>query len=257
MNGREFKNTVFVIILAATAIVASAQTSGQDGVGLYNGGNFAGAESALQTVLGSSGIDGEVLYNLGLATYKAGKIGESVAAFHAASLILKGDADAEANLKFVTSKIQDKIEWSDGGSVWAQLLFWTNLMSVTKQWWLAFVLGIVGLVLAAFLPWAKPNIRLQAGAVALAASSLSVVLTAGLCFQWQQHNHAGAVIIAELPVWSAPTKEAGEKLFLLHEGVPLLRLQDSGVWSQIRMLDGRTGWVEHSGIRTYATVLQE
>jgi|GEM_PF-2022468 len=238
------------------ANVALAQGD-QDSLTEYNGGDFASAETSLRTLLESAGTDGQVLYNLGLATYKAGKLGESVAAFHAASLILKGDADADANLKFVSSKIQDKVEWTDGGNVWSQLLFWTDWVTVSTQWWLALLSGVAGLSLLAYAPWGASAWRMSLGGAGGISLLLGAVLTAGLCFQGRQHNQAGAVITSEIAVWSAPTKEAGEKLFILHEGVPLLRLQDSGVWSQIRMLDGRTGWVEHSGIRTYATVLQE
>ena len=49
-------------------------------------------------------------------------------------------------------------------------------------------------------------------------------------------------MVTEMSVASAP-EEIGEELFILHEGTAVEIIGGSESWAQIKIVDGKAGWV--------------
>ena len=85
------------------------------------------------------------------------------------------------------------------------------------------------------------------------AAAMLVLFFIGNLFAWQQKrefvNRRGAIIMqGAVPVKSTPAKD-GTDLFILHEGTKV-NITDGSMreWKEIRVPDGKQGWVETSQI---------
>lgn len=65
-------------------------------------------------------------------------------------------------------------------------------------------------------------------------------------------SNDGAVIMeTRIEVLSSPTKSSeASKLFVLHEGTVVQILRTEGLWHQVRLANGNTGWVEEDSLES-------
>jgi SH3-like domain-containing protein len=66
-------------------------------------------------------------------------------------------------------------------------------------------------------------------------------------FQQSREPDAAIVITGSINVKSAP-RNSGKDLFILHEGSKLWLLDELEGWKEIRIVDGRKGWISDYGI---------
>ena len=65
-------------------------------------------------------------------------------------------------------------------------------------------------------------------------------------------EHWGAVTAERVPVYSGPSED-NTKLFMLHEGAPFVVEQETNDYLQIRLSDGKKGWIATNTARTRPT----
>jgi len=85
------------------------------------------------------------------------------------------------------------------------------------------------------------------------ASILTLVVSlSSLTAAWKQYQHdvnPNTAVVTELSVnvKSAP-RETGLGLFVLHEGAKVWLEDNTGGWQEIRLSDGRKGWLPEQSI---------
>lgn len=197
------------------------------------------------------GVSAELYYNLGNAYYRTDNITRAVLNYERALLLSPGDGDIRFNLQMARSKTIDKItpESEMFFVTWYHAL--VNIMSVDGWARTAFVSFALAIVLAlAYLFSARIWVRKVGFFGGLAF--IAVFILANL-FAYQQRqelvNRTGAIIISSaVPVKSTPSK-SGTDLFILHEGTKV-EITDGTMrgWKEIRVADGKEGWIETSKI---------
>lgn len=197
------------------------------------------------------GVSAELYYNLGNAYYRTDNITRAVLNYERALLLSPGDSDIRFNLQMARSKTIDKItpESEMFFVTWYHAL--VNIMSVDGWARTALVSFALAIVLAlAYLFSTRIWVRKVGFFGGLAF--IAVFILANL-FAYQQRqelvNRTGAIIISSaVPVKSTPSK-SGTDLFILHEGTKV-EITDGTMrgWKEIRVADGKEGWIETSKI---------
>lgn len=205
----------------------------------------------LYNALLKKGVSPDLYFNLGNCYYRMDSITEAVIAYERALLLSPGDRDIRFNLQMARSKTIDKItpESEMFFVTWYRSL--VNLQSVDAWARLALIALAVAIVLALVYLFAD-RIWLRKTGFFGAFALLLVFLLSNL-FAWQQKrgldHRTGAIIIrSAVNVKSTPSKN-GTDLFILHDGTKVTITDDSmRDWKEIRVDDGKQGWLETSEI---------
>ena len=193
------------------------------------------------------GESADLYYNLGNAYYRMDDITHAVLAYERALLLSPGDADVRFNLQMARSKTIDKIvpESEMFFVTWYRSL--VRLMSVDAWARTALVSLLVAMLLALVYLFAQ---RIWLRKVGFFGGILFlVVFVAANVFGFQQQHsllhRTGAIVIrSAVSVKSTPSQN-GTDLFILHEGTRVNIIDDSmRGWREIRVADGKSGWVE-------------
>ncbi len=197
------------------------------------------------------GVSAELYYNLGNCYYRMDSITQAVIAYERALLLSPGDADIRFNLQMARSKTIDKItpESEMFFVTWYRSL--VNIQSVDAWARMALIALAVAIVLVLVYLFADRIWLRKVGF--FGAGLLLVVFLLSNLFAWQQKrgldHRTGAVIIrSAVNVKSTPSKN-GTELFILHEGTRVTITDDTMQgWKEIRVDDGKQGWLETSEI---------
>ena len=244
---RSGKTTAVVLLLLLFPLGAGAVTK-SEADSAYVRGQYQQAIADYEALLKQGG-SAELYYNLGNAYYRTENVTKAVLNYERALLLSPGDRDIRFNLQIARSKTIDKIvpESEMFFITWYHAL--VNLMSVDA--WarvalisLALVIVLLLVYLFASRIWLR-KVGFFCGLVLLVLFVLSNI------FAWQQKQNLlfrkGAIIMEpSVTVKSTPAKN-GTDLFILHEGTKV-SITDSSMrgWLEIRIADGKEGWVERN-----------
>lgn len=187
----------------------------------------------------------ELYYNLGNTYFKLNEIPSSILYYERASRLNPHDEDLLFNLELVNSKITDQVDILPQGRFWENLLRQLAVDSWAILSVAFFFLALVSLFLFIYLrqPASK---RLLLG-----ASTICFLLSATMFFMaWQSQKQLygrnyGVIFASSETVYSAPG-DSGNKLFIIHEGLKVELLQQSGQYSKIKLPNGHIGWISSS-----------
>lgn len=245
------KETAVIVLLLLIPLSASAVTK-ERADSAYAQEHYQQAIADYEALL-KSGVSADLYYNLGNAYYRTDNITKAILNYERALLLSPGDDDIRFNLQMARSKTIDKI------TPQSEMFFVTwyhslvNLMSVdawarTALFTLAIAIVLVLLYLFSDRMWLR-----KFGF--FGALALVIVFLLSNLFAFQQkhkltHRTGAIVITSAAAVKSTPSKN-GTDLFILHEGTCVTMTDQSmREWKEIRMADGRKGWIETRQIET-------
>lgn len=245
------KETAVIALLLLIPLSASAVTK-ERADSAYAQEHYQQAIADYEALL-KSGVSADIYYNLGNAYYRTDNITKAILNYERALLLSPGDDDIRFNLQMARSKTIDKI------TPQSEMFFVTwyhslvNLMSVdawarTALFTLAIAIVLVLLYLFSDRMWLR-----KFGF--FGALALVIVFLLSNLFAFQQkhkltHRTGAIVITSAAEVKSTPSKN-GTDLFILHEGTCVTMTDQSmREWKEIRMADGRKGWIETRQIET-------
>lgn len=211
----------------------------------YQRGNYQQAVKDYEELL-KQGVSADLYYNLGNAYYRLDNVTKAVLNYERAHLLSPGDADIKFNLEFARSKTIDKLDPEDEMFfvTWYRSL--VNLMSVDGWAHTAVVCMIAALMLVLLYLFSS---RIWMRKVGFFGGGLLILLfLASNIFAWQQKqalvNRTGAIVMSSsVSVKNTPSNSSNE-VFVLHEGTRV-DIEDKTMsnWRQIKLSDGREGWV--------------
>jgi tetratricopeptide (TPR) repeat protein len=229
----------------------AAQTAFNAGNAAYLEGDFDAAVASYSEAA-ELWTSFELEYNLGVAHYKSGRIGPSILHFERAKRIQPSDDDLHANLLLARSSVVDRIEempeialaplWRELTSA-HRLFTWT--VSSLALWMLTFLLLYVRM--------AAQDMAMRRGlAIVTPILGLLALLLGflGRETDLKSKSNDGAVIMSpRIEVLSSPSNSSeASKLFVIHEGTVIQILRTEGLWHQVRLANGNTGWVENEAL---------
>lgn len=205
----------------------------------------------LYAQLAAKGENADVYYNLGNAYYRTDDIANAILWYERSLLLNPGDGDTRFNLRLARSKTIDKIVSEEDFflSRWYNTLL--NMMSINAWTWLGialFVLCLSGVLLYVF---ATKMLLRKTGFYSACILFIAVIFCN--VFAWQQrvrqNERKQAVVMENAIVVKSTPANTGTDLFLLHAGTTLTILDSTmPEWRQIRLSDGKEGWLPTSAI---------
>ena len=221
-----------------------------EGDSAYMKNDYASAIQIYEALL-NRGEAADIYYNLGNSYYKAGDISIAILNYERALLLQPGNGDIRANLEIARSKTVDKVEPVP------EIFFvsWTksliNSMSV-DSWAVCGVVCFILLIVSLYLFIFSKQIVLKKAGFISGIVFLAVTILANVFANQQKdeltNRNSAIVINPSVTVRSTPS-ESGTSLFILHEGHKV-GVKDGSMkdWKEIRLEDGKVGWVPASAI---------
>ncbi len=212
----------------------------------YANDNYIGAERIYNEILNRDVHSAALYYNLGNVHHKRSELGLSLLYYYRALRMSPSDDDILHNIEVVKAKTTDQIdsvpkifiaEWSD---------YIGSLLSCIE--WSVLSVVLLALALSAILLYLlTDSLRLRriGFGAALVLGLIFVVATRhALISRSELMNPNSAIVMSSaLSVTSSPSKGATE-LFILHEGTKVEVLTRHNEWSEIKINDGKKGWVD-------------
>lgn len=221
-----------------------------EGDSAYMKNDFASAIQVYEALL-TKGEAADLYYNLGNSYYKSGDIAKAILNYERALLLQPGNGDIRANLEVARAKTVDKVE------PMPEIFFvsWTksliNSMSV-DAWAVCGVVCFILLIASLYFFIFSKQVVLKKASFICGIVFLIAVILANIFASEQkdslQNRDSAIVMSPSVTVRSTPS-ESGTSLFILHEGHKVT-IKDASMkgWKEIRIEDGKVGWVPSSSI---------
>ena len=245
---KTIKIIIFFIIAISfnlQAVPDSLQTIFDRANKAYQQKDYATADSLYQKILKSGYESPELYYNLGNVYFRRNDVAHARLYYEKALKLSPSDEDAKANIQFLKdSKLIDDFEEVpdfilDRFYNGLQGLFGTNGWAVS---------GIIMIVLGlfAFMIFLFSRIRTRRK-IAFFSSIILILLSLLAChFSIQERkrftNPQDAVLMKVTTIKSSPDN-SGTDLIIVHPGVKVNIKDSTGNWYEIRLPNGKTGWI--------------
>ncbi len=250
----KMKKILFILLITFTAFQVNANEALQDSIKKANksylGKDFEAAIKTYNTVVVLGYSSPELYYNLGNSYYKSDKIALAIVNFERALKLDPGFDDARYNIEMANKLIVDKIEIVPEFFLvtWFKALI--SLFSFDFWAYLSVVLFGITLVLASLYFFSR-KLGLRKISFFLAIISLFFVIItfvfARKRYHYQVEIRTAIVYETSITVKSSPS-ESGTDIFPLHEGTKVILLDDVGEWAEIKIADGKQGWLKKESL---------
>lgn len=248
------KKIISTLLISLVSLVAIAGAGSEElwerGNRLYTAGDYNGAIATYDSIVNSGLESAPLYYNLAGAYFKAGKNGKAILNYHRAARLDPSNEDIEHNLAYAESRVVDKIESVPGSTVGRWFDGAARLFSADGWGVLSLVmLGLVIALLLFYLLSERRRVRkvgFFVGLVAIVCLVLSVAL--GLSARGKLLDDTEAIVLSTASSVKASPDRSGKDLFILHEGTKVEVLDSFGDWTEIRIADGKEGWILSSAI---------
>jgi len=237
----------FALLCFAGATQADEwQSLFREGNSFYEQAEYEQAIQKYHQILRYGYSSGELYFNLGNAYYKLDKIGMARLNYERALTFLKNDEALNENMRMVKIRLIDQIQKPPQFILalwWNALLdfFSLSVLSVISVIFLWIFLGMAGLRLYF---WRRN--RLDRTRAFFTVSLVLFLISAFLLTQkiYQAETEEYAVIINPVVTVYAEPREGGTEIFVLHEGTRVKVERRNQEWLEIKLDDGKTGWLE-------------
>jgi tetratricopeptide (TPR) repeat protein len=242
---RSFKAilALFAVFVLAGNLFASDMTADFAAANkLYAEGKFAEATAAYDVILKTGVQSPALLFNAGNAEFKAGHLGQAIAAYRQAELLTPRDAELRANLAFVRNQVQGATRRESRWQNWGGSLTLNEGAVLTAVFfWAMLALLVAKQIRPALAPKLRTATQL---AVALAIFSGAV-----LALQAANRFNASVAVVtnAEAIARSGPFDEA-QSVFTARDGVELKVMDRHDDWVQVVNNSGKIGWLSRKQV---------
>lgn len=212
---------------------------------LYEEGRYEEALGVYNQVLQDGMESADLYYNMGNAAYRSNSIAYAILYYEKALKLEPTHEDAAHNLEFVSRYRVDTFEEVPQFFLGAWIRAFVHMLPeriwsiLAMVFFLSLLTGIV-LYLFAHRMAAK-----KAGFV----GALTALLLFALAFSSAASRHREianpdtGIILAPFVVVRSSPSESGTELFILHEGTRIEVNEEVSGWQNIRVVDGREGWI--------------
>ena len=241
------KVVAFVFLISSLSYADLASDMFAEANQLYQEGNFGQAIEKYQEILNAGYESGELYYNLANSYYKDGNLGRARLNYERALVWLEGDEAVVQNLELLKLRLVDQIEEPPRLfiSVW-----WDALLDVFNSATLGIIVLIIFwivMVNAAIFMYFRKRGRIKwksafVTSMVIWLFLLTVWLNKIYLFETEKY---GVILASTITVHAEPAENTTE-LFVLHEGTRVRIERSSNGWLEIRLADGKTGWLKSS-----------
>ncbi len=234
-----------LMIFITAELSAATDTLFQHGSDLYQEGAYEAALNEYQKIVQSGYEAPDLYYNMGNAAFRSNNIGLSILYYEKALKLDPSHRDAAHNLEFVSRYRVDAFE--EVPELFLRRWISTAVHSMPESTWS--ILALAGFVLT----MASLLVYLFTHSLALKKSGFFAALVGLVFFLFTLSSaivqnrsitepEQGIILSPSVTVRSTPS-ESGTELFILHEGTKVRVNEEVTGWHNIRIIDGREGWI--------------
>ncbi len=216
---------------------------------LYKQKDYFEAIDIYQSIIEQNIKSSELYFNLGNAYFKTGNYPKAILNYERAKLLSPTDDDIEFNLSKARTYNVDKIEAIPELFVISWINGLLGLLSSNSWVLMSVFIFIIALVLFLIYFLAKQKqvkkISFFVGAILVFFSLLSF-LASKKTKSLIEDSDTAIVLEQIVRVKSSPDNESPD-MFIIHEGTKVMLLREVDEWSEIRLADGKQGWMKSEG----------
>lgn len=194
----------------------------------------------------------KLYYNMGNAYYKSNELGRAILYYNRALELSPSDEDIRHNLKIAQSKCVDRIESIPEFFLRRWFGALRSIMS-GNSWCIVSLLMLALTIFGVILYLLSPRMVLRkVGFFSTIATLLLLILSTSFAAKSRRESlerNRAVILSGAVSVKSSPSNTATD-LFVLHEGTELTLGESVGNWYEIRLADGKKGWVEMKHFET-------
>lgn len=246
------KQIFYILIsLFSLGLFAQNQSLFEQGNRLYNDGKYAEAIDKYRAILATENHSAELYFNLANAHYKLNHIAPSIFYYEKALKLSPKDQDIKNNLAFANNMTIDDIEVIPNAGFSKLIRNITDIMSF-DSWAKLAVLSVMLFVLIFLIYYFTYSTFKKR--LAFITSNLFLFLAAiSVAIAFHNYNLSKkdkpAIIFAQETVIKSEPNNRSQELFRLHEGTKVQIIDTINQWKEIKLTDGKTGWIENEDIK--------
>jgi len=216
----------------------------------YQQGQYADAVAGYESIL-QQGLVSEALYfNLGNAYYKLGRIPDAIVSYERARKFDPSDEDLAHNLKLANLSIADRIDATPQLFIWDWWDGIKNSFSFPGITWTTYLAYLVTFVfLSLFVAGCSYRLRRLGLYGTFGSAGLFLLLLFLFFVKLSNATTSGEGIIMSnvVSIKNSPDQNSTDA-FVLHSGVKVKITEQVGEWVQIRLADGKVGWMPRKNV---------
>ncbi len=218
----------------------------------YQSQKYDSAVTAYHKVLDLGYIGTSVYYNIGDAYYREGKLGYAILYYEKALKLSPGDNDVIHNLEIANARTIDKVNTLPPFFLFQWWESFLGLLTVNGWTYTAYIclLLVLGSILLYFFA-KRPGVQ-RASVFSGFISILLLVFTASVVAVTVNRalNVKYGVIVSPVVSVKLSPDQTSNDAFIVHEGLKVRELEQVGNWIEVRLADGKEGWVLQSEVGT-------
>lgn len=254
--GKKGQNLLIFMVFCLFLNVGYSQTADQyfeNGNKAYAAGDYQQAVEAYEKVSDAGQESAALYYNLGNANYKLNKIAPSVYNYERALRLKPNDADIKNNLVFAQNMTIDAVTPLPQNTFAKWYNNVLNLLSLDGWAILAVILILVfmGSFIAYRFVYATGQKRLFFTTTSVALIFSLLALFFAFRSQMRIKNDRPAIVFSPSAEVRAEPTLSSDEAFVLHEGTKVLILSENEEWQEIRLVDGKEGWIPKTDVKEF------
>lgn len=237
---------ILFMLMVVTEVSATTDSLYQKANSFYQAGEFETALIVYRDIVDAGFESSDLYYNMGNASYRSNSIGYAVLYYEKALKLNPSHDDALHNLEFISRYRVDTFEQVPEFF----LRSWTNALVkiFSEQVWstLAIILFIIILLNVLIYLFSQRLLIKKAGFVTALVGLLLFIISfsSGLAQHRSITQPDVAIILSPSVVVKSSPSDTGTELFILHEGTRVRVNEEVSGWHNIRVIDGREGWIQ-------------
>ena len=216
----------------------------------YQQGEYELAVESYQKILDEGYASGSLYFNLGNAYYKLGQLGAARLNYERAANYLKNDEALEENLQLLSLRLVDQIEPVPQfflNAVWNKIVDFITLNALI--WIISGLLWLILIVFSLryyFRSRGHSNRFKMLNATVCLLFIFFTLLSAQKIYNLETEQYG--IIMKSSVTSRAEPKVGATEVFILHEGTKVQIERVAGDWFEVRLEDGKTGWLESANL---------
>jgi len=254
MMNKFFQKKIVIVLVFSFTLLSFLQLQAQnsyeelllDAANAYSKGEYEYSAELYRKIIDQGFASPELFYNIGNAYYKSNKSGLAILYYEKAMLLNPGDNDIHYNLELAKTRIVDKPQEIKQSFVSSAFRDFQNLFSAGIWGRMSVMLFFLLFVaISLFFVFVRPLFKKLSFYSAMILLVLAIVSVVFANNQYKKiiGQKYGIIMTPAVTVKSSPDDNS-TNLFVIHEGTKAEVTDNIGDWLEVRLSDGKTGWIK-------------